>query len=209
MSFITFEGPEGAGKSTQIALLAHWLREDGRQVVETREPGGTDLGDRLRAILLDSDEQLSPEVEAYLMTAARAEHVRRVIRPALAMGQVVLCDRFVDSTLAYQGGGRGLSEDSLRALQKLAVGSLTPDITILLDLPVEVGLSRRARNGDENRFDREAVAFHERVATWYRAAARANPERWNIIDATLPVAVVHTHVVSVVRSVAQPMRMSG
>jgi dTMP kinase len=170
---------------------------------------GTALGDRLRTILLESDGPLSREVEAYLMTAARAEHVRTVILPALSAGRVVLCDRFVDSTLAYQGAGRGLSMDALCALQELAVGSLAPDKTILLDVPVEIGLSRRAHDGDANRFDREAVAFHERVATWYRTSARANPARWSVIDATLPVAVVHTHVVFVVRSVALPMRVSG
>lgn len=209
MTFITFEGTEGSGKSTQIELLAEALRSHGTSVVSTREPGGTALGEHLRQILLESDAPLAPESEAYLMTAARAEHVRQVIRPALTAGRIVVCDRFVDSTLAYQGGGRGLPVATLQQLQQLAVGDLTPDLTILLDLPVELGLGRRVRGGGANRIDRETLAFHERVARWYRAAAKDDPARWRVVDATGPVAVVHTHVIDVVRQVVGPGRMSG
>lgn len=201
MTFITFEGTEGSGKSTQVALLAVALRSWGVDPVVTREPGGTPIGDRLRGLLLDIDVRPDPVTEAYLMTAARAEHVRRVIRPALDAGRVVVCDRYVDSTLAYQGGGRGLSVDALCKIQELATEGLIPTLTILLDVPVDVGLARRERGGDANRFDQESLAFHERVAAWYRSAAKAEPGRWRRIDATPPPDVVHTQVVEAVRQV--------
>lgn len=207
--FITFEGPEGAGKTTQVALLADALRARGWRVVTTREPGGTPLGDQLRAILLHGAEPPGAEVEAYLMTGARAAHVRQVIRPALAAGAIVLCDRFADSTLAYQGGGRGLPLDELRALQRLAVGDTWPDLTLLLDAPVELGLARRARAGDGNRMDGEAVAFHARVAAWYRAAAAAEPARWRVVDATAEAAVVHTQVLDAVSAALEPAARVG
>jgi dTMP kinase len=196
--FITFEGPEGSGKSTQVALLADALRARGWSVVTTREPGGTPLGEALRALLLDGDTPVSAATEAYLMTGARAEHVRAVIAPALAAGQVVLCDRFADSTLAYQGGGRGLPVNALRELQRLAVDNVWPSLTLLLDLPVEVGLARRGRAGASNRMDAESLAFHERVAAWYRAAAAAEPTRWRVVDATRDPFVVHTDILDAV-----------
>jgi dTMP kinase len=204
--FVTFEGPEGSGKSTQLVMLAEALRAEGRPVVVTREPGGTALGESLRELLLQADTPLGAETEAYLMTGARAEHMRQVIRPALAAGEIVLCDRFVDSTLAYQGAGRGLALESLRALQQLAVGADWPDMTILLDLPAEVGLARRASSGVRNRIDRENVAFHERVAAWYRAEAARCPTRWRVIDATEAPGVVHTHVLDAVSSVLGAQR---
>jgi dTMP kinase len=196
--FITFEGPEGSGKSTQVALLATALRAAGWFVRVTREPGGTALGEALRELLLHADTPLGAESEAYLMTAARAEHMRQVIRPALAAGEIVLCDRFADSTLAYQGAGRGLPVQELRALQRLAIGADWPDVTLLLDLPVELGLRRRAGSGQHNRIDRESAAFHERVADWYRAEAARCPTRWRVVDATAPPEVVHTHVLDAV-----------
>ena len=200
--FITFEGPEGSGKTTQIALLATALRAAGWSVVETREPGGTRLGDALRALLLNADADVPPgaEAEAYLMTGARAEHLRLVVRPALASGSIVLCDRFADSTFAYQGGGRGLPVVKLRELQQLAVGDDWPDLTILLDVPVEVGLQRRARSGVQNRIDGDSVAFHERVAAWYRAEAARCPMRWRVCDATQLAGVVHTQILDMVSS---------
>lgn len=190
--FITFEGTEGSGKSTQIRLLATALRDAGHHVVETREPGGTPLGEALRGLLLDSDIGIGAVAEAYLMTAARAEHVASVIVPALLRGAVVLCDRFVDSTLAYQGGGRGLPIDELRTLQRLAIGAALPTVTFLLQLPVEQGLARRARANDGNRIDREQVEFHQRVADWYMSEACADSDRWVAIDATAAPDVVHT-----------------
>jgi dTMP kinase len=199
--FVTFGGPEGSGKSTQIGLLAAALRAEGRPVVVTREPGGTALGEALRELLLQADTPLGAETEAYLMTGARAELLRQVIRPALEAGDIVLCDRFADSTLAYQGAGRGLPLDALRALQRLAVGNDWPHVTILLDLPVKVGLARRAQSGVRNRIDREDVAFHERVAAWYRTEAARCPTRWQVIDATKDPGVVHTQVLDAVSSV--------
>ncbi len=192
--FITLEGPEGSGKSTQIERVAAQLRKLGRQVVETREPGGTVLGEQLRALLLDGVSIPAPETEAYLMTAARSEHVRAVIRPALERGDVVLSDRYFDSTLAYQGAGRGLDIDKLRRLQCLAIGVLFPDRTILLDIDVTEGLKRRRSDGDQNRIDDEEVSFHQRVAGWYREEAERNPERWKVIDASQSVEAITSEI---------------
>jgi dTMP kinase len=198
--FVTIEGTEGSGKTTQVRLLADALGRRDLEVVVTREPGGTELGERLRGLLLESTIAVSPEAEAYLMTAARAQHVRDVIRPALERGAVVLCDRFADSTFAYQGAGRGLPIEALQGMQQLAVDQLTPDVTLLLDLPVAIGLARRARERDGNRIDQESFAFHERVAAWYRSAAAAEPGRWRIIDATMDPAVMHTAILGCVVS---------
>lgn len=188
--FITFEGPEGSGKSTQVALVADQLRAAGMSVVTTREPGGTTLGEQLRALLLESEHVPAAATEAYLMTAARAEHVREVILPALERGDWVLCDRFFDSTLAYQGAGRGLDVEALRELQQLALCGVIPDRTYLLDIDVIEGLRRRDDGGDRNRIDEEAVSFHERVAAWYRSEAEREPDRWRVVDAGKPVAAV-------------------
>ena len=189
--FITFEGPEGSGKTTQIAMLAEALRARGHVVIATREPGGTPLGDRIRDLLLDSVEPIAPETEAYLMTAARAEHVRRIIKPALQIGAIVISDRFVDSTLAYQGAGRGLPIAELAALQEFAVGRLRPDLTILLDIDVPLGLARRGAAGGVNRIDREDVLFHQRVAEWYRMAAANDRQRWVVISGADTPSEVH------------------
>ncbi len=198
--FIVFEGPEGAGKTTQIGHLARVLRHCEHDVVVTREPGGTLLGERLREILLDGRLVPGPEAEAYLMTAARAEHVRQVIRPALYDRKVVLCDRFVDSTLAYQGAGRGLDIEMLRAMQQLAVGDCWPDLKVLLDVDVAEGITRRTREGDENRLDCETLDFHQRVATWYRREAQASPEDWLIVNAMPDARSVATSIVAAVQS---------
>lgn len=183
--FFVFEGPEGAGKSTQIRLLADHLRTAGRYVVETREPGGTPLGERIRSLLLDHDSvKVCAEAEALLLNAARAQHVRDVILPAMQEGAIVLCDRFVDSTLAYQGGGRGLAMDQLRALQSFAVGDLAPRLRILLDVPIELGLHRRrAETGTTNRIDEESLAFHQRVRESFLRLASDNPDQWIVVDA--------------------------
>jgi dTMP kinase len=181
--FIVFEGPEGAGKSTQLRRLEAHLRAQGRAVTATREPGGTPLGERLRDVLLNDATAPGPVAEAYLMTAARAEHVCSVIRPALERGDIVLCDRFSDSTLAYQGAGRGIPLEALRDIQRLAVDGCEPDLKLLLDIDVELGLERRNRDGDSNRMDRESLAFHRRVAEWYRVEAEAHPDDWAVVDA--------------------------
>ncbi len=198
---VTLEGPEGSGKSTALRSVALALRDEW-DVLLTREPGGTPLGERLREILLTSDIQIDPRAEALLMTAARAQHVATVLRPALAASEraLVLCDRYVDSTLAYQGAGRGLCERELLASQQLATGGLLPDLTILIDVPVEVGLQRRSRAGGANRIDAETVAFHERVAEWYRAAARSQPQRWVVVDGQAHPEHVARHIVDVIRT---------
>ncbi|MCX7668977.1 MAG: dTMP kinase [Anaerolineae bacterium] len=187
--FITFEGGEGSGKTTQIRLLAAWLTEQGYDVLTTREPGGTRIGDAIRALLLDPTyTEMRPETEILLFSAARAQIVGQVIRPHLARGGIVLCDRFADSTLAYQGYGRQLDLETLRLITSFATGNLVPDLTICLDLPVEVGL-RRKRGGDRaewTRMEQEQMAFHERVRRGFLALAAAEPQRWLVLDATRP-----------------------
>jgi len=188
--FITFEGPEGSGKTTQIQLLAAWLREQGQTVLATREPGGTAIGDRVRAILLDSDHrEMQAQTEILLFSAARAQIVGQIIRPHLAGGGVVLCDRFADSTLAYQGYGRQLDLATLRLITAFATGGLQPDLTFCLDLPVDVGLQRKAAGAGEewNRMEQETLAFHGRVRRGYLTLAQAEPARWRVLDATQPV----------------------
>ena len=188
--FITFEGPEGSGKTTQIQLLAAWLREQGQTVLATREPGGTVIGDRVRAILLDSDHrEMQAQTEILLFSAARAQIVGQIIRPHLARGGVVLCDRFADSTLAYQGYGRQLDLATMRLITAFATGGLQPDLTFCLDLPVDVGLQRKAAGAGEewNRMEQETLAFHGRVRRGYLTLAQAEPARWRVLDATQPV----------------------
>ncbi|MCB8983057.1 MAG: dTMP kinase [Ardenticatenaceae bacterium] len=187
--FITLEGPEGSGKSSQIGLLAGFLREQGYEVVQTREPGGTRIGDQIRACLHDvANTEMTAVTEVLLYAASRAQHVDELIRPALQAGKVVLCDRFADSTIAYQGYGRGLNLDNLHTLTRIATGGLKPDLTLLLDIDVERGLARRQVGGEEmNRLDLEAVTFHQRVRRGYHALAAAEPGRWITIDADRPV----------------------
>jgi len=182
--FIVLEGPEGSGKSVQSRLLAEFLEHQGWEVVLTREPGGTALGDALRAILLSSDDYaILPEAEVLLLAAARAQHVRERIRPALERGAAVVCDRFVDSTLAYQGGGHGIPLDQLLPIQAYATGGLTPDLRILLDVPVDVGLQRRhAHPASVNRIDRASREFHCRVRQAYLQLAATHADEWSVID---------------------------
>ena len=186
--FITLEGPEGAGKTTQARLLAGFLRDCGYDIVTTREPGGTPIGDQIRTVLHDTaNTAMSPTAEVLLYAASRAQLVAEVIRPALAAGRVVLCDRYADSTMAYQGFGRGLDRKALAALTAIATGGLRPDLTLLFDLDVERGLARRRDEGEEmNRLDLETVEFHRRVREGYQALAAAEPERWVCIDADRP-----------------------
>lgn len=183
--FITLEGPEGSGKSSQLPPLADWLRHQGYQVFATREPGGTAIGDQVRAILgnLDNTTML-PRTEILLFLSARAQLVEEVIRPLLATGTIILCDRYADSTLAYQGYGHGIDLGILRKLLDFATGNLYPDITLLFDLDINTGLERRKKSGGEwNRLDAYALAFHERVRDGYLQLAAAEPQRWLKIDA--------------------------
>lgn len=186
--FITFEGIEGSGKTTQLNRLAATLRERGKRVVVTKEPGGTPLADRIRAILLDSGSVIDPVAELFLFAASRRQNVMEVIRPAIARGDVVLCDRFTDSTLAYQGFGRLLTLDRLRALNDWATDSTRPDVVLIFDIAEETGLTRaRSRNEgaaeDEGRFELEDLRFHRRVREGYLTLAAAEPQRYLVIDA--------------------------
>ncbi len=181
---VAFEGGEGAGKSTQARLLAIWLRENGYDVLATHEPGATKVGMRLRALLLDTAHTgLSPWAEVMMYAADRAEHVSSVIEPALARGTIVVTDRYVDSTLAYQGGGRQLPLDPIRRVNELATGGLVPDLTFLLDLPAVAGLGRRASSAD--RLEAEPEQFHDRVRATFLALANADPDRYVVLDATM------------------------
>lgn len=190
--FITLEGPEGSGKTSQIRLLAEFLRDRGVDVLATREPGGTRIGDQIRACLHDvANTEMAPEAEVLLYSASRAQLVAEVIRPALAAGHVVLCDRFYDSTIAYQGYGRFLDLRALQQITHFATGGLVPDLTLLLDLDVERGLARRIANDAEmNRLDLEQVSFHRRVRQGYHTLAQAEPARWLIVDADRPPEAV-------------------
>ncbi|MHB8533958.1 MAG: dTMP kinase [Sulfuricaulis sp.] len=182
--FITLEGGEGAGKSTNLTFARQWLQRAGHEVLVTREPGGTELGERVRDILLHSRElDISPESELLLIFAARAEHVMRVIRPALTAGKVVLCDRFTDATYAYQGGGRGLTAERIAAIENWVQRDLRPDLTLLFDVPVDAGRQRAGQRSAPDRFERENDEFFARVRATYLARARGEPERVRLIDA--------------------------
>ena len=183
---ITLEGGEGAGKSTLLAGLQKHLRAQGVELVQTREPGGTPLGEAVRAIVLDpAHRDMCAEAELLLMFASRAQLVRECIEPALAAGQWVLCDRFTDASYAYQGGGRGVPNERIATLEQWATGGLTPDLTLLLDLPVATGRARAAGRGEADRIEVEGDTFFERVRAAYRARAAAEPTRFRLIDATL------------------------
>ena len=186
--FITLEGPEGSGKTTQIPALAEYLREQGYSILTTREPGGTAISNQVREVLLKmSNESMNARTEILLFQAARAQLVEEVIRPALAQDVVVLSDRYADSTLAYQGYGRETDIRQLEMIVNYATGCLKPDLTILFDLDVEIGLRRRQTSGGEwNRLDACALAFHQRVRQGYLTLAAQEPERWVILDANRP-----------------------
>ncbi len=196
--FITVEGGEGAGKTTQLAFMREVLERVGCRVTLTREPGGTALGEEIRALLLGHrHDGMALATETLLMFAARAEHLERVIRPALAAGHWVLCDRFTDATYAYQGGGRGLPLERIAILENWAQGELRPDLTLLFDLPVAVGLARAERRGAADRFEREEMAFFERVRAVYLERASRSPNRYRIVNADRPVEAVRAEVAAI------------
>lgn len=191
--FITLEGGEGAGKSTQLPLLAEWLRSRHDTVVVTREPGGSALGEELRELLLSHRGQpMSADAELLLVFAARAEHLEKVIAPALNAGHWVLCDRFTDATYAYQGAGRGIGQGRIGAIEQWVQGSLRPDLCVVLDIPVEEGMDRAARRSQPDRFELEDRAFFERVRQSYLIRAAADPERYVVIDARQSVEQIQT-----------------
>lgn len=198
--FITVEGGEGVGKSTNMAFLEDFLRRNGVELVVTREPGGTRLGEDIRQLLLEvRDEQVSPQTELLLMFAARAQHIKERIEPALAAGKWVLCDRFTDATYAYQCGGRGVAVETVRTLETLVQGALRPDCTLLLDVNVSTGMARARERGELDRFEREAVDFFERVRAMYLHLAQESSGRYRIIDAGVPLEQVQEQLLKVCR----------
>jgi dTMP kinase len=197
--FITLEGPDGGGKTSQAVRLSEFLRREGYRVWLTREPGGTEIGDQVRAILnrLDNSE-MNPRTETLLFLAARAQLVDQVIRKQLEQGVIVICDRYADSTLAYQGYGHQNDLTQIQSLIDFATGGLKPDLTMLLDLDVEMGLERRAQDGDWNRLDAYDLEFHRRVRVGYHRLAQAEPARWVTIDASQPTEMVQAAIQQVV-----------
>jgi dTMP kinase len=201
--FITFEGGDGSGKTTQLKALENYLTARGKSCITTREPGGTSLGKLIRQILLEVGEQtIASPTELFLYLADRAQHIQEIIRPAIERGIIVLCDRHTDSTLAYQGYGRGIDLQLLRELNRIASQGIRPDLTLLFDCPVEVGLSRTAQRqtkaapsgGREDRFEREKVEFHERVRAGFLELARSEPGRFCVIDASRSIEEVFERV---------------
>ena len=198
-AFITLEGPEGGGKTTQARWLAEHLQARGLPVLFTREPGGTAIGDQIRRTLMDlGNTGMNPRTEFLLFSASRAQLVDEVLRPHLSTGGLVVCDRYYDASLAYQGYGHRLDLETLRQVTRFATGGLAPDLTLLLDLPVEDGLRRKEREGEWNRLDAYAIEFHGRVRQGYLALAAAEPERWVVIEATPPVEAVQEEIRRVV-----------
>ncbi len=189
--FITFEGPDGSGKTYQMALLNEYLKEKGFPTLATREPGGTSIGDQIREILHNLDNtSMHPRTEILLFQASRAQHVEQVILPHIKLGGIVLCDRFADSTLAYQGYGHRVDLKTLKLIVEFATGGLKPDLTLLLDLDVGEGLQRREKGGDWNRLDAYDLGFHKRVREGYIKLMKADPGRWVKIDASQPPEMV-------------------
>jgi dTMP kinase len=196
--FITIEGGEGGGKSTNMALVQQYLTDHGIEFIVTREPGGTDLSEKIRHLLLDPENKaMTSNTELLLMFAARAQHLEELIVPALKSGKWVLCDRFTDATYAYQGGGRGVPMSKISDLEKWVQGELRPDLTLLLDLPVELGMERAGKRGALDRFEQEQLQFFENVRQCYLERARHYPDQYRIIDASKPLADVQAQITQV------------
>jgi dTMP kinase len=209
--FVTFEGPDGGGKSTQAQLLADSLRRAGHRVTLTREPGGTAIGEHIREILQDRAlDAIDPVAEAMLFNAARAQLLAERIRPDLQLGNIVICDRFSDSTLAYQGYGSGLSVSKLRSLEEIAVNGLRPELTVLLDLPVVAGIGRKLATArcdrglaECSRIEAKDTEFHERVRAGFLTLSREDPDKWLVLDATRPIDSLHRIILKVVLALLQ------
>jgi dTMP kinase len=186
--FITFEGIEGSGKTTHVDLLIDHLRKQGHKVVKTREPGGTPVGEALRSVLLKKDLHVLPLTELLVFLASRAQHVEEVIRPALEEGSIVLCDRFVDASYAYQGYGRGIDLGIIETLNRLVTKGVRPNLTILLDCPVDIGLGRKSADGNLDRFEKEELSFHQRIRNAYLELAEDDPKRYVVLNARKDLA---------------------
>lgn len=205
--FVTLEGPEGAGKSTNLAYIADALQRAGCEPLLTREPGGTPIAERVRGILLEHHEEpMDPDAELLLVFAARAQHLSRVIMPALAQGQVVISDRFTDATYAYQGGGRGIDSARIAALETWTQGALRPDLTLVLDVPVEVGMARARARSALDRFESEQRAFFDGVRSTYLQRAADNPGRYRVIDASGELAQVQRELEPVIEQILERWR---
>jgi dTMP kinase len=199
--FITLEGGEGVGKTTNLTFIKNYLRLHNIPVVETREPGGTVLAEKIRHLLLDNDSEIiSEQAELLLIFAARAQHIKHVIEPALARGEWVLCDRFTDATYAYQGGGRNMRISTIEWLENLVQGNLRPDLTVLLDAPVEIGIERARERGSFDRFELEKISFFEHVRRAYLLQAELHPERIKLIKANQPLVDVQSALIDVIRT---------
>lgn len=204
--FITLEGPEGAGKTTNRAFIAEQLQRDGFELVLTREPGGTPVAEKIRELLLaQHEEPVAPDAELMLMFAARAQHLQQLILPALAEGKVVLCDRFTDATYAYQGGGRGIDARRIAVLEQFVQEGLRPDLTLLFDLPVGDGMARARQRGRLDRFEQEQEQFFQAVRNSYLQRAQADPERFRIIDAGCALAQVQQQLTPVLQEIREKM----
>lgn len=203
--FITFEGGEGSGKSIQVEILTSHLHEEGYPVVVTREPGGTRVGEQIRTITHDPENvDLEAITEAYLMAASRAQHVAQIIEPSIESGKIVVCDRYVDSSIAYQGYGRKLGADTIAKLNDFAVNGAIPDLTILLDTPIDIGFKRRAKSRkSKDRLDLQERAFYQRVNAGYRTLAKTEPNRFVLIDATKSIEAVASEVWTIVKEKLQ------
>jgi dTMP kinase len=199
--FITLEGGEGVGKTTNLTFIRDYLQEHNIPVVVTREPGGTVLAEKIRHLLLDKDSEIiSEQAELLLIFAARAQHIKHVIEPALAQGEWVLCDRFTDATYAYQGGGRNMRISTIEWLENLVQGNLRPDLTVLLDAPVEIGIERARERGSFDRFELEKISFFEHVRRAYLLQAELHPERIKLIRANRPLVDVQSALIDVIRT---------
>jgi dTMP kinase len=205
--FVSIEGGEGVGKSTNIRCLEVWLQDRGISYQLTREPGGTPLAEAIRNLLLEHhQETVTATAELLLIFAARAQHIQQVIEPALARGDWVLCDRFTDATYAYQGGGRNMPEMAISQLESLVQGELRPDLTLLLDAPVAVGMARARQRGELDRFEREELAFFERVRNCYLARAAAAPDRFHVIDSNRPLAEIERDLLAIMTAWVEELR---
>lgn len=207
--FITFEGVDGAGKSTHLSWASQLLAKRGYRLTVTREPGGTDLGEELRRLLLDRKRRIHPETEALLLFAARREHIEQVISPALDRGEVVLCDRFTDATFAYQGSGRGVQDDKLTMLETWVQGTLQPDLTIYFDLPIEIAQQRLGAARQPDRFENEDSRFFDKVRAGYLARAEKYPQRIRVIDAGRSVAEIQKELEILLISTCQKKYFRG